>query len=220
MSVLDILIQYRYALLDGLFVTLQLFFFSSLIGLSLGSIFGILAFQHKHIALFVKASAFLLQSIPILVFLFWMHYPLQSLLRLVIDPFFTALFVLSILNISAIANLFQESLKAFPSQYTLVAKVHGLSAKTTFFHIQLPLLFRQIAPNLFHIQLQILQATLFASLISVEEIFRVAQRINAEIYKPVEIYTTLALLFIMILLPLNYTIAQLKERYTRDVSER
>ena len=64
-----------------------------------------------------------------------------------------------------------------------------------------------------------LHTTLFASLISVEEIFRVAQRINAQIYKPVEIYTALGIFFLAISLPLNGLALWLPERFTRNTSE-
>jgi len=70
------------------------------------------------------------------------------------------------------------------------------------------------------IQVNMLQATLFASLISVNEIFRVAQQINSQIYRPVEIYTALGLLFLAICLPLNGLALWLKAKYTRDNSER
>jgi polar amino acid transport system permease protein len=70
------------------------------------------------------------------------------------------------------------------------------------------------------LQVGMLHATLFASLISVEEIFRVSQRINSTIYRPVEIYTALALFFLMVCLPINLLAAYLKKRYTRDLSER
>ena len=61
---------------------------------------------------------------------------------------------------------------------------------------------------------------LFASLISVNEIFRVAQQINAQIYRPVEIYTALGVLFLVVCLPLNGLALWLKARFTRDLSER
>ena len=49
--------------------------------------------------------------------------------------------------------------------------------------------------------------------------FRIAQRINATIYKPVEIYTALGLFFLAVSLPVNGLARLLKERYTRDISE-
>ena len=69
-------------------------------------------------------------------------------------------------------------------------------------------------------QVVMLHATLFASLISVEEIFRVAQRINSSIYRPVEIYTALACFFLLVCLPINLLAVHLKNTYTRDMSER
>ena len=64
-----------------------------------------------------------------------------------------------------------------------------------------------------------LQATLFASLISVDEIFRVAQRINATIYRPIEIYTCLGMFFLLICLPLNGFALWFKEKFTRNLSD-
>jgi ABC-type amino acid transport system permease subunit len=61
-----------------------------------------------------------------------------------------------------------------------------------------------------------LHTTLFASLISVEEIFRVAQRINAQIYRPVEIYTALGVFFLLVCLPVTGFAFWLKRKYTRD----
>ncbi len=69
------------------------------------------------------------------------------------------------------------------------------------------------------IQVGMLQATLFASLISVNEIFRVAQQINSVIYKPVEIYTALGILFLAICLPMNGLALWLRQQFTRDYSE-
>ncbi|HAX91869.1 MAG TPA: amino acid ABC transporter permease, partial [Rhodospirillaceae bacterium] len=47
-----------------------------------------------------------------------------------------------------------------------------------------------------------------------------AQRINSIIYRPIEIYTALALFFLAVCLPVNLLAAWLKKRYTRDYSER
>ncbi len=64
-----------------------------------------------------------------------------------------------------------------------------------------------------------LQATLFASLISVDEIFRAAQNINARIYRPIEIYTSLGLLFLLICGPIHGAAIFLRRRYGRQLGE-
>jgi ABC-type amino acid transport system permease subunit len=54
----------------------------------------------------------------------------------------------------------------------------------------------------------------------VQELFRVTQQINSLIYKPIEIYTALAVFFIAICLPLNLLAYWLKKKYTRNLSEK
>ena len=61
--------------------------------------------------------------------------------------------------------------------------------------------------------------SLFGSLISVEEIFRISQQINSQLYRPVEIYSALAILFVAVSLPLNMLANYLRNKYTRDLSE-
>lgn len=220
MTVLDILITYRQGFLQGLLVTLQLCLIIWGAGIGLGTALGIAAANDKGLGRFTQGVAFTLSAVPTLVFLFWLHYPAQAMFGVVIDPFYTAAFTLSVVNIFAVCEMVRQAVRDFPQQYLIAAKVSGLSQRDQIFNIQLPLLFRQLIPGYLTMQVMMLHATLFASLISVEEIFRVAQRINATIYKPVEIYTALGVFFLLVCLPINGLAAYLKHRYTRDMSER
>jgi ABC-type amino acid transport system permease subunit len=166
-----------------------------------------------------RLCSFFLSGIPVLVYLFWAHYPLQALLGVVIDPFYTAAAVLSSINVFAVSDLISSNLLDFPEQYNIAARVCGLSATTTVLRIQLPIILRRVIPALLPLQIIMLHSTLFASLISVEEIFRVCQRVNSIEYKPVEIYTALALLFLLTSLPVNGLAIWLRKRFTRDLSE-
>ncbi|MDP9191217.1 MAG: ABC transporter permease subunit [Acidobacteriota bacterium] len=220
MSLVRILIDYREAILDGLGMTLKLCVVIWTLGIVVGTLLGILANQWRSgLGWFVRGGSFVLSGIPILVLLFWLHYPLQSVLGVVIDPFYTAIAALSLMNIVSVAELVAVTLRDFPAQYVMAARVCGLSSKETIRRIQLPIIFRQILPGLLLRQVTVLQATLFASLISVDEIFRVAQRINAVVYRPVEVYTGLGIFFLLICLPMNGLALYLEARFTRDLSE-
>lgn len=220
MSVIDILLNYHQAFLKGLYVTLQLSFIIWACGIFLGSALGLAGSRYEtSIGLPSRLISFLLSGIPILVFLFWLHYPAQAMFDLVVDPFYTAALTLSIVNIFAVADLVRGVLKDFPAQYITAAKVTGLSKQQIIFKVQLPLILRQVIPGLLLLQVTMLHTTLFASLISVEEIFRVAQRINSQIYKPVEIYTALGVFFLMVCLPINGFAFWLKAKFTRNMSE-
>jgi polar amino acid transport system permease protein len=220
MSILDIFVNYREGLLNGLLVTLKLCLIVWFVGLLFGSVIGILGAKwHFAVGVTSRAVSFILSGVPVLAFLFWLHYPLQEMLQVVVDPFYTAAAALSIINIFAVSDVVRGVLRDFPNQYILAAQASGLSQTQILLKIQAPIILRQILPSLLTIQVAMLQATLFASLISVDEIFRVAQRINAVLYKPVEIYTALALLFLVICLPLNGLALWLKTKFTRDLSE-
>jgi His/Glu/Gln/Arg/opine family amino acid ABC transporter permease subunit len=221
MTILQILTTYRAAFLDGLWVTVKLAGIVWILGILIGSLIGVLADRFPVLVGYPTfIFTFFLSGIPLLVLLFWAHFPLQVLLRVVIDPFITACWVLTLVNTFTVSEIVKNVLHEFPEQYVTAAKVCGLDARDTMFRIKLPITLRQMLPPLLTSQVNILQATLFASLISVNELFRVAQRINASVYQPVPIYSALALFFLMICLPLNGLALWLKARFTRNLSER
>ena len=212
--------DYHQAILAGLGVTLRLSLLIWSLGLFFGALVGIASDKWKKgVGIPLRFGSFVLSGLPVLVLLFWLHYPLQSILGIVVDPFYTAAAALSLVNVMLVADVVKNTLRDFPHQYLLAAQVCGLSARDTVTRIQIPIVFRQMLPSLLLIQVSMLQSTLFASLISVDEIFRVAQRINAVLYRPIEVYTALGLFFLAICLPLNGLALYLRRRYTRDLSE-
>ena len=220
-TVFSIIVDYRQALLHGLLVTLSLCLIIWLMGLLIGTLIGFLGFEYPEaVGKPARVFAFMLSGIPIIVLLFWFNYPLQEMMRIFISPFATAAIAIALVNIFAVANIVHTALVEFPEQYIIAGKVCGMKSREIFAKIQFPLIFRQILPSLLTTQVNMLQLTLFASLISVNEIFYVAQDINSIIYKPVEIYSALALFFLIICLPLNGLALWLKSRYTQNLSEK
>lgn len=220
MTVAHILLNYREALFSGLLVTLSLAGIAWSCGIILGCLLGGYAHARSEAGNAVAVIGFFLSSIPFLIILFWLHYPLQEILMVVVAPFFTAACALSMVNTVLVAQIVRNVLDEFPNEYAVAGRVCGLTERDIFLHIKLPIVLRALLPQILLTQVQILQMTLFASLISVDELFRVAQRINSVIYRPIEIYTSLALFFIGICLPLNLLAHRLKARYTRDMSDR
>lgn len=212
--------NYYPTLLGGLLVSVELFLSVAVLGIVLGGFLGILGARDKTAGAIVRTASFVVAGIPLLVLLFWFYYPFQTLLGIQISAFSTAVITLGLVNIAAVAELVRGVLADFPKQYIIAAQIAGLSSNDIFRRIQFPMVFRQVIPSLLTTQLFILQATLFASLISVPEIFRVAQNLNAVLYRPVEIYSTLAVFFMLLLAPLYYLAYFLREKYTRDFSER
>ena len=220
MDVFDIIVRYNEAFCKGIKVTLELAAIAWAVGLTIGWILGASAHQWPVVIGYpLRTIAFILSGVPFLVLLFWANYPLQSFLNVTIDPFVTSATLLSIINTVIVAEIWRNALDSFRREYLQAAKVCGLGLIESLRYIQFPLVFRQVLPMLLAVQVTMLQMTLFASLISVEELFRVAQQINSSTYQTVDTYSALAIFFILICVP-PYVIAYwLRIKFTRDLSE-
>ena len=218
---LEVILQHRDAFIRGLVVTLELASIAWLSGLLLGSILGVAGARwHKSVGVVTRTFSFVLSGIPILVLLFWLHYPAQALLGIVIDPFYTSALVLSLVNIFVVEQIVRSAVQSLPGEFRQAGIVCGLSNLTVVLRIEMPLLARHVLGPLLGSQVVALHMTLFASLISVEELLRMAQRVNAQIYKPVEIYSALGLFFLLVSLPVNGLALVLRRRFSRNLSER
>lgn len=221
MNLFEILVAYKEGFMQGLSITLKLCMLVWIIGISLGAFFGVLSARYKKsIGLLTKVLSGLISGVPVIVLLYWLYYPLQQQLQVDIPAFNVAVFAFSLVNVFAVSELVKNAIIDLPSQYLLAARVSGLSEKTIHLKIQMPLVFKQLLGPVLLVQITMLHNSIFASLINVDDIFRQIQRINAMVYKPIELYSALAIFFIMITVPLNLIALYLKNTYSRDYSER
>ncbi len=213
----QVLIQYHYLLFQGFLTTLKLLGCIIIIGVPFGTLLGILGGRYSPgLTIIINSGRFITKVIPVLVLLFWLHYPLQSLLGVVINPFWTTILALGAVNLIATAAIISSELKLLPKSYRESGITLGMSSNQIINRIELPLLVRRALPQILLIQAAMLEYTLLASLISVPELFRVAQTINAMIYKPVEIYSLIVVFFLIILAPLHLFISWMQKKYVTD----
>ncbi|MFW9872460.1 MAG: ABC transporter permease subunit [Candidatus Thorarchaeota archaeon] len=220
MNVFEILSKYHEEFLIGIGVTLKIASLVWIIGIVAGSTLGILGAKYKKsVGIPSRTISFVLSGIPALVFLFWLHYPAQNIFHVVIDGFYSTVFALSVINTFLIADLVRNALMNFPEQYIISAEVMGFTPKEITWKIQFPLIIRQIIPGLLIAEIVMLQSTLFGSFIGVDEIFRIALRVNSEVYRPVEVFSTLAIFFLIISLPVVGLAGWFKKKYSRNLSK-
>ena len=215
-----ILVVYRRELLAGLRGTFALASIIWSVGLLVGGLIGVIASRSRVLGGTMRALAFTATGIPILVLLFWLHYPLQYELGVVIDPFYTAATAIAAVNVIAVADIVRGALRSFPRQFIEAGRVCGMQRGEILRYIQIPIVMRDILPPLLNLQVVMLQSTLFASLIGVTEVFRAAQRVNALVQRPVIVYSSLAIFILAVSLPINGLAWHLARRYGRDYSDR
>ena len=220
MSIFEIIVRYKNELLSGFFTTLKLSFLVFPISIFLGILLALARHNlPKYIGKVLRILSIIISSVPLMVFLFWMHYPFQMIFDLVIDPFYTSVFVLSLFTSLLISEYVFNALEHFPKQLIDSALVCGLSKKQIILKVLLPIIARQTIPNLILSFNFVLQSTLFCSFISVEELFMKVQQINAELYKPIEIYTSVAIFFAIICLFINLLAFYFKKKFAFDLNK-
>jgi len=220
MNAFEILSKYKEEFLIGIEVTLKIALIVWLIGLTAGGILGILGAKYKKlIGIPSSTISFVLGGIPAVVFLYWLHYPAQRIFEVVIDGYYSTIFALSLINTFFIADLVRNALFAFQEQYIVSAEVMGFSSREITWKIQIPLILRQIIPSVLITEIIMLHSTLFGSFISVDEIFRISLRVNSEVYRPVEVFSLLAVFFLIISLPIAGIAGWLKKKYSRNLSK-
>jgi polar amino acid transport system permease protein len=200
----SIFYQYKDAFIEGLVVTMELSLIMIAAGTLLGILWGIAAISRFPL---IKYSAIwsyeIIRAVPALILLFWFHYPFQRILNVTIHPFITSAFVFTILNASYIADYVRNGISNVPRGQIEAAESLGIPPAAILRRITLPEVLRSLLPTFVGQNVHMLKTIPIASMISVQDLFRVAQQVNAYTYKTIEVYTAVAIIFIILILPIT-----------------
>jgi ABC-type amino acid transport system permease subunit len=160
--------------------------------------------------------AVVLSITPFLALLFWFHYPLQGMLGVVWPPELVAIGLLSTYVGVQTSDVFSQELIRARTIMQDQARVLGIGQTTFLWRIVTPSAAVACLPRLLTLAITTIHMTMFASLIGVEELFRAAQRVNAQTLRPVQVYGAMALFYAAICLPLYITALTWHRRLGRD----
>ena len=205
-------------LFAGAMVTLQMLGWIWLPAIPL-SIF--LAFRYSNVdwfRRFVSVVASASTVVPALVVLFWIHYPLQELFGVVWPPLVTSVVVLFLIVFASMLSILVDEFRRQRRGFVFAAKVLGITDRELARRVLLPTSLAVAVPRCLALAIASVHMTMFASLIGVEEIFRVTLRLNAQMLKPVQLFTLMALTYVCLCAPL-YLIAEIwKKRLAPNYS--
>lgn len=197
--------QYRSVFLKGSIITLELTGLVILLGTVAGIFLGVLNLSQKKV--FRNALLFfidVIRALPVLIFLLWVYYFLPVLLRSDISAFWCAVVALSI-NLSVfVADVVRGAIEGVPKGQVEAARALGMSKVLTMRRIVLPEAIRQLVPTFTMLYITMLKFSTLASVISVYELLHSADGIISNTYKTLEVYTAVAGMFLLIILPLTY----------------
>ncbi len=198
----NIIWQYKIVFLEGALVTLELTGVVILIGTALGALLASLE-KSGNVTLSVLSRVYIemFRALPILVVLIWIFYVVPVLWNWNTSPFSTAVMALS-LNLSAfVAETFRAALDSVPRSQLESGLALGMSRRQATMHIVVPQAVRNMIPNLLGLYITEMKNSSLASIIAVNEILHRANILISNTFRPLEIYTVVAMTYLIIILP-------------------
>jgi polar amino acid transport system permease protein len=199
--------DYRYALLNGVSWTLVLTIVSILIGSALGLLWGVFLASRDYSLAPIRAGAFLIadviRALPLLVLLLFANYYLPPIIG-IHSTFWISVIALS-LNLSAfIADVLRGAIRGVARPLIEAALAVGMTQRQSMRRIVLPEALRQVVPTFALLYIDILKMSSLASVIAFQELTHVGGEISAKTYRPLEVIASIAVIYIVLVLPLAY----------------
>jgi polar amino acid transport system permease protein len=147
-----------------------------------------------------------IRNTPILVQLLWVYYVLPIVFNIRISSFAAILIGLSIYMAAFMSEVYRSGIQAVPKGHREAAQVLGLTPFQSFRRIVLPQAIRFTLPPLASNFVQLIKFSSLGAVISVTEITRRGMELSSSTFRPLEIFSFIAVIYFFICWPLSMTI--------------
>lgn len=194
------LARYWQPLARGLLVTFELAVICLLLGLSVGLLLGMMR-RSKARVLQWPAAVFIevFRNAPVLVQLVWFYYAFPVLIGATMSAFSAAVLALSLNTAAFSAELFRGGIQSIHQGQWEAGRALGMTPRVVMRKIVLPQAIRRMLPPLTNRSIELTKMTALASTIAVPELLYQGRAINAVTFRPIETYTIVAVIYIILL---------------------
>lgn len=210
-------------LLGGVPMTLQLTALSLLFGGAFALVLAMMGQSHlRPVSALARAFVFVFRGTPLLVQMFLIYYGLsqfpairQSFLwPFLREPYYCAVLALSLNTAAYTAEILRGGLQAVPSGQVEAARACGMSGALLYRRVILPIALRQALPSYATEAILMVRATALASIITLMEITGIAQKINSQTFRAVEVFICAGAVYLAINFLLSRLFLLLEHRLT------
>ncbi|ADO09870.1 Putative glutamine transport system permease protein glnP [Pantoea vagans C9-1] len=200
-------------LLQGLQLTLII----SLSGLLGGFVIGLLAGACRALGgritktlslIFVE----LIRGTPIMVQVMFIYFALPMVIPIRIDPITAAIVTIVINSGAYIAEITRGAILSINKGFKEASLAMGLSQRSTQWHVIMPLALRRMIPALGNQWIISIKDTSLFIVIGVAELTRQGQEIIAGNFRALEVWTAVAMIYLLVTLCLSFLLKQLEKR--------
>jgi His/Glu/Gln/Arg/opine family amino acid ABC transporter permease subunit len=157
----------------------------------------------------------LIRNTPILVQLLWVYYVLPIVFGIRITSLSAILIGLSVYMAAFMSEVYRAGIQAVPNGQREAAQVLGLTPVQSFRRIVLPQAIRMTLPPLASNFVQLIKFSSLGAVISVTEITRRGMELSSSTFRPLEIFSFIAVVYFIICWPLAMGIRLWEQRLAR-----
>jgi len=205
-------------LLRGAVVTLEIALASCAIGLTLGTILGLLQSGHnKIIRALIHVFVTIIRGTPMLIQIAFVYFVLPEF-GIMIPDFWAAVLAIGLNSSAYVSQTVRSGIAAVSKGQREAGKVLGLSKAQTTRYIILPQALAVVLPALGNELITLVKDSSLASTIGVMELTKEGSIIKSQTFDALTIYCAIALFYLAMTSVLSYCLAHLERRMTRHVS--
>ena len=194
----NVLIRYQDFLIDGVLITIQMALIGMAIALTLGLIIALMGKSGiKILEIFSDIYIQIFRAIPLFVYLIWMFYGAAMLTGINVPAFTTAVICLSMTHSAFMAETYRAGIESVPKGHSEAGLSVGLSRFQVMRYIILPQAIRTVLPPIGNEFTIVFKSTTILGIIGVDELVRKAQFATTLSFRPFELYSAVAVLFII-----------------------
>ncbi len=194
----NILVEYSPSIINGTIKTLQIAFFSCLLGITGGTILGLSqAYAPKWIQWIVSFFTSVIKGTPMLIQITFAFFLLPQI-GISIPAFWTAVLAIGMNSSSYLSSIILAGINAISQGQIEAAHVLGFSKIQTVRYIILPQAFSIVFPALGNELITLVKDSSLASIIGVMELAKEAAVIRSRTYDVITTYTIIALIYLIL----------------------
>lgn len=208
--------QYRGELLAGFWLTIVYTIASSVIGMVWGTLLALGRLSRRRwLRLPATTVLEVVRGVPLLVLLIWFYYAFPLLTQVSLSPMGAAIISLSLYGGSYYGEIVRGGILSLEGGQTDAAFSLGMTYGERMRRIVLPQAFRRMVPPLVNQTIIQLKNTSLASVVTVAELVYHAQAVSSRTYRPIEVYTSVAALYLVLVLPASALARRLEVKNSR-----
>ena len=154
-----------------------------------------------------------IRGTPLLVQIFIIYFALPIILGVRVEPFVAAVAACSINSGAYVAEIFRAGIQSIDKGQMEAGRSLGLNWSQTMRFIIIPQAFKRIIPPLGNEFIAMLKDSSLVSVIGFEELTRQGQLVIASTYGAMEIWTAVALIYLLMTMPITRLVAYLEKRF-------